>query len=235
EKRRAASLREVEINRPQAPRIYIDAVPVTREADGALAIAGTGRPVDWVVRMNRFDQAGLFDRLADEGRLDPILLRALTEEISRFHARAPADGNADGAAMRQIADQVAGALTSAPEIFGVDAGVKFAAMAARHLEKADHCLRLRARRGCVRRCHGDLHLRNIVLLDGRPVLFDAVEFDEALATIDTLYDLAFLIMDPCQRDLVAEANLVLNRYLHLSNAALDLYGLAAMPLFLACR
>ena len=30
----------------------------------------------------------------------------------------------------------------------------------------------------TRRCHGDLHLRNIVLIDGEPTLFDAVEFSD---------------------------------------------------------
>ena len=55
----------------------------------------------------------------------------------------------------------------------------------------------RARRapGFVRRAHGDLHLGNLCLWQGRPVPFDALEFDEALATIDLAYDLAFLLMD----------------------------------------
>ena len=71
----------------------------------------------------------------------------------------------------------------------------------------------RAAAGCVRRCHGDLHLGNIVLWDGRPVLFDAIEFDEAIATVDTLYDLAFLLMDLDRHDSARAANVVLNRYL----------------------
>src|SRR5437868_1580367 len=65
----------------------------------------------------------------------------------------------------------------------------------------------------VRRCHGDLHLRNIVLIEDRPVLFDAIEFDEAIATCDVLYDLAFLLMDLWTRGLKSHANLLFNRYL----------------------
>lgn len=236
ERRRAACQREIEINKPQAPEIYIDAVPVTREGNGTLVIGGAGEPVDWVVRMNRFDQAGLFDRLADESRLNAPLLTALTGEIRRFHARAEVAAAADGvSAIRPVVEQLAEALKQAPEIFGAATGERFQERAQAQLDRSSHCLRLRARRGCIRRCHGDLHLRNIVLIDGRPVLFDAIEFDEKLATIDTLYDLAFLLMDLCQRGMVAEANLVLNRYLHLSDSAIDLYGLAALPLFLACR
>src|SRR5439155_22510257 len=86
--------------------------------------------------------------------------------------------------------------------------------------------------GKVRRCHGDLHLRNICLLDGKPTLFDCLEFSDALASIDVLYDLAFLLMDLEHRGLAHVANRVLNRYL--DRTAED-DGLAAMPLFLSIR
>jgi predicted kinase len=96
-------------------------------------------------------------------------------------------------------------------------------------------LNARAAAGLVRRCHGDLHLNNIVLWRGRPLLFDAMEFDEELATIDTLYDLAFLLMDLDKRNQRRIANMVLNRYLLRSGADLDLHGLEALPLFLGLR
>jgi hypothetical protein len=84
----------------------------------------------------------------------------------------------------------------------------------------------------VRHCHGDLHLRNICLLDKKPTLFDCLEFDEALAMIDVLYDLAFLLMDLEHRGLGYLANRVVNRYLDRSE---EEGGLAAMPLFLSLR
>src|SRR5439155_14443875 len=86
--------------------------------------------------------------------------------------------------------------------------------------------------GKVRHCHGDLHLRNICLFDGKPTLFDCLEFSETLATIDVLYDLAFLLMDLEHRGLGHFANRVFNRYLDRS-AEDD--GPAAMPLFLSLR
>src|SRR5581483_4549123 len=93
----------------------------------------------------------------------------------------------------------------------------------------------RSRGGFVRHCHGDLHLCNIVEIDGRPVLFDAIEFDDALATIDVLYDLAFLVMDLGMRKLKAHANLVLNAYLDAEGSSGNLLGLGAFPLFLSLR
>jgi predicted kinase len=93
-------------------------------------------------------------------------------------------------------------------------------------------LEARATAGLVRRCHGDLHLRNICVIDGRPRLFDAIEFNESYSCIDVLYDLAFLIMDLEHRGLKEGANLLFNRYLERRS---DIEGLAALPLFLSVR
>jgi hypothetical protein len=86
--------------------------------------------------------------------------------------------------------------------------------------------------GLVRRCHGDLHLGNICLIDGRPVLFDAIEFNDAFAIIDTLYDAAFLVMDLDHLGARCLACQFLNRYLDSTG---DDEGLAALPLFLSLR
>jgi hypothetical protein len=96
-------------------------------------------------------------------------------------------------------------------------------------------LTMRGNAGCVRRCHGDLHLGNIVLIDEVPVPFDALEFSEALATIDVLYDLAFLLMDLDARGDRQAANAVLNAYAAFEPVGGEIEGLACLPLFLACR
>src|SRR5581483_535931 len=100
------------------------------------------------------------------------------------------------------------------------------------LGRAAPSLEARRQRGRVRRCHGDLHLGNICLYDGEPTLFDAIEFSDAIACIDVLYDLAFLLMDLVHRGLGGLANLVLNRTL---DREADADGLVAMPLFLSLR
>jgi predicted kinase len=93
----------------------------------------------------------------------------------------------------------------------------------------------RGERGLIRRTHGDLHLGNIVMLDGRPVLFDAIEFSELIASGDLLYDLAFLLMDLIERKLPQAANIVFNRYLTETQRTDDLDALAALPFFLSIR
>ena len=101
-----------------------------------------------------------------------------------------------------------------------------------HSSHIGEILDARAKQGRVRHCHGDLHLRNIVLIDGKPVLFDAIEFSRDLAEIDILYDLAFLLMDLEHRRLRPLANVVLNRYLDLMD---DTAGMGCLPLFISVR
>jgi predicted kinase len=96
-------------------------------------------------------------------------------------------------------------------------------------------LRERGARGLIRRGHGDLHLGNIVLIDDKPLAFDAIEFDPLIAAGDVLYDLAFLLMDLVERGLGGAANVVLNRYLAETRREEDLDALATLPLFLSLR
>jgi uncharacterized protein len=118
------------------------------------------------------------------------------------------------------------------DAFGVEAISAFSASAERLVARLAPLLTRRSAEGHVRRCHSDLHLANLVLLDGRPVPFDALEFDERLGTCDTGYDVAFLLMDLHQRGLARQANLCLNAWLA---ATRDFGALAPLPLFLAIR
>jgi hypothetical protein len=102
----------------------------------------------------------------------------------------------------------------------------------RALDRRAEILERRRESGFVRQCHGDLHLRNIVLVDERPTLFDGVEFNDELSCTDVFYDLAFLLMDLWRRRLPRHANMVWNRYL-LETA--DFGGVSLLPLFLSCR
>src|SRR5262249_1989503 len=96
-------------------------------------------------------------------------------------------------------------------------------------------LAARSAEGMVRRGHGDLHLANVALVDGNPMLFDAIEFSPLIAAGDVLYDLAFLLMDLVERGLCAAANVVLNRYLAETRRLSDLHALAALPFFMSLR
>lgn len=236
EKRRQALDRELSINRPHAPDLYLDIVAITREKGGRLAFGGPGEPVEWVLRMRRFDQADLLSERAKYVVLDTPLCRRLADAVFAFHKSARIAATVDSPQqMHALAHEVTDELGRIPGGVPPQQIAAFARDCVKEIAETRAILEKRARGDCIRRCHGDLHLGNIVMWHGAPVLFDALEFDESLATIDTLYDLAFLLMDLDHRKQRSAANAVLNRYLWQSQSPLDLEGLAALPLFLALR
>jgi aminoglycoside phosphotransferase family enzyme/predicted kinase len=233
-KRRRALEAELELNRRTAPMLYRRLVGVHRTPAGGFALEGRDQPVEWLLEMRRFDQRALLDRIAGRGELAAATIDALAQEIAEFHEQAEQHSDQGGdAGMRQVIEGNAEDLGSlAGRIFEANAVEELNRRTGSELERRRDLLEERRRAGLVRHCHGDLHLGNIVLLDGRPVLFDCLEFDPALATIDTFYDLAFLLMDLCHRDLRADAQRLLSGYL---DASWDDRGVALLPLFLSVR
>ncbi|MEJ2623256.1 MAG: AAA family ATPase [Pseudolabrys sp.] len=235
-KRKAACEAELAVNRPFAPAIYRRVVAITREANGTLALGGQGEPVEWAVEMTRFDENETLDHLAGRGGIDDALADALGRAVARGHDAVPVVKDARFAdVLAEIIAQNTLELRESPALF---AGAQVEALDKATLAAFDRVrplLEARERAGQVARCHGDLHLGNIVLIDGAPVLFDALEFDPKLATGDVFYDLAFLLMDLIERGLKPAANIVLNRYLVERGRDDDLDALAALPLFLSVR
>ena len=224
---------EYRLNIRTAPDLYRRVVPVTRDDSGHLALDGEGRAVDWLLEMKRFDQRALLDNLAEEGRLDAALIERLAWEISDLHRKAEVRPGGGLDAMMSIVDGNAGDLASLANIMGQTEAITSLIDATRvELSRQSERIDRRAGAGFVRHCHGDLHLGNIFLDGTRPILFDCLEFDEALATIDVFYDLAFLLMDLCHRGLDDLAIDLLNAYLDRSE---DDEGTALLPLFLAIR
>jgi uncharacterized protein len=225
---------ELALNRRTAPQLYEDVRPVARDVHGRLSLGGPGEAVDWVLVMRRFDQDTLFDRMAESKALPPALMLELAEEIARFHAEAEIDrvgGGYDGMA-ETAAINARNLRAAVPDALAVRDVEQVIAATDRELARISKLLDTRRRAGKVRHCHGDLHLRNICLVGGRPTLFDCVEFNPTISNIDVLYDLAFLLMDLHTRHLDALGNAVFNRYLDLRDES---DGLPALPLFLSVR
>ncbi len=234
ERRRAACENEVKLNRRTAPMIYLGVLPVTSSAKDEFAINGEGEIVDWLVEMNRFDDGLLLSKYVQKNSLSSTLIENLAEEIFNFHDNEKPVQNAGGAEFIAsiVENNTQCLLQYGTSILGRDKIAQLSDRTQRKLGDVALLLDQRREEGKVRHCHGDLHLGNIVLLKGQPILFDAIEFSDQLATIDVMYDLAFLVMDLTCRGMIAEANILLNRYIAISA---DIHGLEAMPLFLSMR
>jgi aminoglycoside phosphotransferase family enzyme/predicted kinase len=230
--RLAACEKEVELNSKTAPGLYVGVRRITREAGGPLAFDGTGELVDAAIEMVRFDQSKLLDQMATAGELTPALMTATARMIVRYHRGAPEIHNGSGSSnlASVLGINEAGFATS--HVFEKDR-IKASTRAFHSaLARYSGLLDRREKAGKIRRCHGDLHLRNICLFDGEPRLFDCIEFNDRIATVDVLYDLAFLLMDLWHRGFPELANLVMNRYLDEGD---DEDGFILLPFFMAVR
>ncbi len=236
--RRRCCEEELRLNRRTAPALYLEVVPIG--GTPADPRPGALPAIEYAVKMRRFDQAGLLDRVAKRGALAPALVDALAAAIAQFHARverAPA-GNEWGAPERVLAfceqnfatlgttEPGAGPSPDRAQLERLRAWTEreFGARRERFVE--------RSQGGFVRECHGDLHLGNIALVDGAPVAFDCIEFNPGLRWIDVQNEIAFLVMDLLDHRLAAAAWRCLDRYLAATG---DYEGLAVLRFYLVYR
>jgi aminoglycoside phosphotransferase family enzyme/predicted kinase len=228
---------ELRLNRRLAPQLYLAVQPVT----GSLQhprLGGAGPVLDWAVQMRAFDQAQLWDRLAAQGRLGATQVQALAEQLHRFQASAAVAGPAqavgrasDWAAAMQDNFAVMNAAAQAwPDLAPALAELQY--WHATHFPAWAPLMAQRLASGHVREGHGDLHLGNVATVDGAPVVFDCIEFNEAFRWGDVMGELAFLAMDLHAHGLPALAWRFLDSSLALSG---DHAGLPLLRWFMAYR
>jgi len=203
--RRAACEEELRLNRRTAPDLYLGLVavvgtPQAPKVQPLSQLRGDASVLDWGVQMRRFAQDALLQYQVEQGTLKREAIDRLARQLADFHAQAavaPPDGPwGDPAGICQIVAEsfppVLQAWADTPSTEEVRAVQRWSEVQGQQLAPR---MTQRLIQGWVRECHGDLHLGNVVLLDGRPLLFDAIEFAPALRWIDVLAELAFLLMD----------------------------------------
>ncbi len=240
ERRRAACAAELEVNHRLAPMIYRGVTPITRGADGKLMLGGDGAPLEWAVEMRRFDEHLTLDHLAAAGRIDAALADALGRAVAAAHQEgapqpSPVTPAEWIAALARYVEEQHDGFAAHPDLFACAAVERLAEQGRAAHARVKPLLVRRGEQGFIRRIHGDLHLGNIVLLEGRPVLFDAIEFSPLIATGDVLYDVGFLVMDLIKSSLAPLGRVVLDRYLVETRRIENLDALAALPLFMSVR
>ena len=232
DKRRFYCGEELRLNQPFAPEIYLDVQPVVT-VDGQARIGGVGEPVEYVLRMRRFDPALCLDRQLDNGLLDRADMQELGAVIADRHAaaaRVPAARRDElVATTRRFIEDNFDALA---DTAGDGQLEPLADWSRAELDRLEPLLGQRVEQGFVRECHGDLHLGNLVRLPAGIRTFDCIEFDPALREIDVVCDVAFLVMDLLARGRPGLAALFLNRYLECNG---DYEDVAVLDLFIVYR
>jgi len=236
ERRKWALDRELEFNKAAAPDIYRAVRRITREAGGALALDGTGETAEFVLEMRRFDEREVLS--AKPESVDGNLAERLGRTIAGFHAAAPLRPAGGLTALAFTVGSNAQLLRETCQGLDQARVEQMIALTEAELERQSPLLAHRAATGFSRRCHGDLHLGNILMEAGEPVLFDCIEFSDILSDLDVQYDLAFLLMDLDFRGRRDAAVRALSGYLDEAARSFPAEiweGLAALPLMLSVR
>lgn len=227
---------ELRLNRRLAPSLYLDIVPVTGTEDKPMFL-GSGPVIEYALKMVQFPAGSQLDRLLARDGLRPDMIDGLALEIARFHQQARiADPSSSFGKAQQICEaalanfDAIAAQNNGPDL--IDRIVRLRGWTQKQAQSLVEAFSSRKRQGWVRECHGDMHLSNMVLLDGRVTIFDCIEFNEALRFIDVQSDLAFLLMDLDYRDQRRLANRLLNRYLEYTG---DYAGLGVLDFYRAYR
>ncbi|WP_027858332.1 bifunctional aminoglycoside phosphotransferase/ATP-binding protein [Marinobacterium jannaschii] len=220
EKRKHFCEEELRLNQRLAPDIYLEVIPISGTTETPL-VGSDEAPLEYAVKMTQFDPARRLDLLLQAKRFEESWIDTLAEQIADFHDRIP----------RVAADSAWG---EPDTIWGVmwdnflhleqtvsdeaarDTLQHLAAHTTAQFDELRELIIQRKRDGKVRECHGDLHLANITLFNDELRLFDCIEFNLQFRWIDTISDLAFLLMDLEANDQFRWANRCLNRYLELS-------------------
>ena len=234
EKRYQYCLEEIRLNSRLAPDMYLGVTPISGTWDQPI-LDSVDRPIEYAVRMRQFPVEATVDRVVERGGLELKHLDQLAVDIARFHgAIAVAEsGSVFGTPhmISRIVQEVLAQFTLNPRSSGLPSQVRGDWILCEHT-RLTPMFEQRKIRGFVRECHGDMHLANLVLLDGRVVPFDGIEFSERLRWIDVMNDLAFPVMDCISRGRADAAYRFLNRYLEETG---DYEGLAVFRYYQVYR
>lgn len=239
EKRRFFCHEELRLNRRLAPRLYLDVATITGNPE-CPGLKGKGRPIEYAVKMKQFRSEALLAHLVAQDRLTPEQIDRLAETIASFHSRIDAATGDDSHGLPEevqatVENNFRKVLAIFQDLTPIKQKGRIEAVSDWCRNEFDRCRKTMQQRktdGFIRECHGDLHLDNIVLLDGRPTPFDCIEFNEALRWIDVISEIAFVVMDLEAKRRRSLAWRLLNRYLELTG---DYAGLQLLRYYLVYR
>jgi aminoglycoside phosphotransferase family enzyme/adenylate kinase family enzyme len=236
EKRHYCCNQELSLNRRLAPELYLDVVSVTGSTDEP-RISGSGDAFEYAIKMSQFPQSAQLDNMLAAGKLKTEHMDAIARMTADFHQRIEvADDTVEFGDNARVYYPVEENFRQISE--HIDSTAFHHKLETLRLWSENEFNRLqntfagRKRDGFVRECHGDMHLRNMLWLNGKPMAFDCIEFNAALRWNDVISEVAFLVMDLQDRQQTLLANRFLNSYLEYTG---DYTGLAVLPFYLTYR
>ncbi|MDM9553294.1 bifunctional aminoglycoside phosphotransferase/ATP-binding protein [Pseudomonas asiatica] len=227
---------ELRLNQRLTDGLYLEVLPITGSVD-APQIGGEGEAIEYVLKMRQFPQGQMLNTLQANGELNAAHIDQMARQIAEFHLQAPRVpvehplGTPDSvmAPVEQNFEQIRPFLSDKADLQQLDA---LRAWARSSFERLHGLLEKRKANGFIRECHGDIHLGNATLIDGKVVIFDCIEFNEPFRMTDVYADTGFLAMDLEDRGLKCLARRFISQYLELTG---DYEGLELLNFYKAYR
>lgn len=236
EKRKYYCELELALNKRLAPQIYLEVVKITGSIQNP-HLDGTQEPIEYALKMNQFSQQDLLNNLVTKGKITATIIEDITKKLASFHQDAPIDidNSAFGTpsvVFAPIQDNFQ-ALKQLPASQPFLEEIKLIEnWASERYLSLKTLLSERKKSGFIRRCHGDLHLGNIVMIANEPVIFDCIEFNESFIWTDVMNDVGFLAMDLDHHQLRQLKQLFINNYTEITN---DYLGMKLLTFYQSYR
>ncbi|UCD02742.1 MAG: hypothetical protein JSV63_03065 [Candidatus Aenigmatarchaeota archaeon] len=220
EKRKKYCDLELELNRRLCPEIYLDVLPIT-EDNGDLRVNGSGETVEYALRMKQLPQDRLMNRLLERGEIGREVIDRIARIMADFHSKAAtsneisAFGDPDKllSNWRENLDhtrEFIGQVISMEDFVFVEDTIR------NFMQDKANVFEKRVRDGKVRRIHGDMHSGNIFIMDGKPCIFDCIEFNMRFSCRDVAADVAFLSMDLDYKKRLELSGFLVDKYVEYS-------------------
>jgi aminoglycoside phosphotransferase family enzyme/predicted kinase len=235
EKRHYFLQRELEMNQPIAPEIYLEVLPISQIND-SLILGNDQNVVEYVLKMAEFPQSALLISLFERGKLKESHLRELGEVVANFHQKTNTNDSIKSFGKVEIIKKAIDDNYQATQKYiGIAQTLEQYQQTRQFtdsfLTQKQTIFESRCINNKIRECHGDLHLRNICYWHNKIQLFDRIEFNEPFRFVDVMYDIAFTVMDLEAKERQDLGNIFLNTYLEKTG---DWEGLQVLPFYL-CR
>ena len=236
DKRRHYCHEELRLNQRLAKDRYLDVVPITGQIQHP-KMDVTGDAIEYAVKMRQFPSPKTLKESADSGELKSETIDQVTQIVADFHGtiekaeeQSPYGDSQD---IKHWFDEnfhhIKPLLDDKHQLSQLEG---IASWGNNEWQDKSPLMQRRKQDGFVRECHGDLHLGNMALIDGKVVIFDCIEFNPSLRWIDVISEVAFLVMDLLHLGYDGYAYRFLNRYLQHTG---DYNGLALLRYYLTYR
>ncbi len=198
QKRKHFCEEELQLNKRLTEDMYLAVVPIMQDGEDFFIEKNEGNIVDYAIKMKRIPASKHMHLLLKQNKITHHDIEQVAKKLASFHQNAPIikrpfdllEMKENFNDIKVVQDFIKKELDPKWNQV-INDSILFSNQ---FLEENSEQFKFRIQRGMIRDGHGDLHSSNI-FIDGKPIIFDCIEFNPKFREIDILNDIAFLCID----------------------------------------